>query len=94
MKNLRKRFATWLLAFHDYAFQRQVGRISLLFYRLLYSAFEYGANLTAWGWSIVRIYWNGSITLGDDCVIISSVSRIESVNCCKLVVRGHRFDSV
>ncbi|MEF2230142.1 MAG: hypothetical protein V3571_04370 [Pseudodesulfovibrio sp.] len=68
---LGSRFCQW----SDYAIPRQAGRLSTALHRLLFRRFTHGSNLTVWGWTQVRLYWDGEITLGNDCRIISSASR-------------------
>jgi len=55
MSGMKMRIALWIINFHDYAIQRQIGKLYIEFYKIMYSTFYYGENLTVWGKSIIRI---------------------------------------
>lgn len=75
MSGFREWLASQFCQWRDYAIPRQTGRLSTAFYRLLFNRFTHGSNLTVWGWTQVRIHWEGEISLGDGCRIISSAVR-------------------
>ena len=90
MKKLRHKLSRAYVVFVVYALKAVRGKISLLFYRLIYINFSIGKNPQIWGKFYVIMYSSidSSITIGDNFRMVSDQSRsaMTVYSRCKLAV--------
>lgn len=90
MKKIRHKLSRAYIVLYIYAFQAFFGKMSLLFYKIIYSNFSIGKNPQIWGrfYAIMYSSLDSSITIGDNLRMVSGQSRAAMTvySRCKLAV--------